>query len=177
MPSWSLGMASTRGITGKVVRVSDGDTLTAFVQRDQSLEQIKVRVSGIDASEKAQAFGNRSKQGLSDCAFAKQVRVEVTRLDRYGRSAFESGGKNVLSKCKVSKMEPKSERDVEKAYPSADFVAKLRRLADAIENGERFEIQIAGERIYVPVRATFSIEHEKSDGKEEVEFQIKWERE
>ena len=82
-----------------------------------------------------------------------------------------------MSKFQVSKMEPKSERDVEKAYPSADFVAKLRRLADAIENGERFEIQIAGERIYVPVRATFSIEHEKSDGKEEVEFQIKWERE
>jgi len=73
--------------------VSDGDTLTAFVQRDQSLEQIKVRVSGIDASKKAQAFGNRSKQGLSDCAFAKQFQVEVTRLDRYGRSAFESGGK------------------------------------------------------------------------------------
>ncbi|AMS31850.1 hypothetical protein AEM42_04490 [Betaproteobacteria bacterium UKL13-2] len=52
-------------------------------------------------------------------------------------------------------MESKTERDVEKEYPSADFVAKLRRLADAIENGERFEIQIAGERIYVPVRATF----------------------
>ncbi|MFO0115935.1 MAG: amphi-Trp domain-containing protein, partial [Betaproteobacteria bacterium] len=53
-------------------------------------------------------------------------------------------------------MESKTDRDVEKEYPSTDFVAKLRRLADAIENGERFEIQIAGERIYVPVRATFS---------------------
>ena len=74
-------------------------------------------------------------------------------------------------------MEPKSERDIEKGYPKADFVAKLRRLADAIENGERFEIQIAGERIYVPVRATFTIEHERSDGEEEIEFQIKWERE
>ncbi len=72
-------------------------------------------------------------------------------------------------------MEPKPERDVEKGYPKADFVAKLRRLADAIENGERFEIQIAGERIYVPVRATFNIEHERSDGEEEIEFQIKWE--
>jgi len=58
----------------------------------------------------------------------------------------------------------------------AEFVAKLRRLADAIENGERFEIQVAGERIYVPVRATFNIEHERSDGEEEIEFQIKWER-
>ncbi|MHC1744779.1 MAG: amphi-Trp domain-containing protein [Syntrophobacteraceae bacterium] len=71
----------------------------------------------------------------------------------------------------------KQERDIEKEYPKADFVAKLRRLADAIENGERFEIQIAGERIYVPVRARFTIEHERTEGEEEIEFQIKWERE
>lgn len=68
----------------------------------------------------------------------------------------------------------KDERDVEKGYPKADFVAKLRRLADAIENGERFDIQIAGERIYVPARAEFTIEHERSDNEEEIEFQIKW---
>lgn len=74
-------------------------------------------------------------------------------------------------------MVPKQDRDVEKSYPKEDFVAKLRRLADAIESGERFEIQIAGERIYVPVRATFNIEHERSEGEEEIEFQIKWERE
>ncbi|MCL7942259.1 amphi-Trp domain-containing protein [Halomonas sp. ATCH28] len=74
-------------------------------------------------------------------------------------------------------MGSKEERDVEKGYPKADFVAKLRRLADAIENGERFDIQIAGERIYVPVRAEFTIEHERSDDEEEIEFQIKWQNE
>lgn len=74
-------------------------------------------------------------------------------------------------------MSTKPERDVEKGYPKEDFVAKLRRLADAIENGERFEIHIAGERIYVPVRAQFTIEHERSDEDEEIEFQIKWSRE
>ena len=68
----------------------------------------------------------------------------------------------------------KEQRDIEKVYSNEDFVAKLRRLADAIENNERFEIQIAGERIYVPVRAQFSIEHERGDGEEEIEFQIKW---
>jgi amphi-Trp domain-containing protein len=67
-----------------------------------------------------------------------------------------------------------SGRDIEMTYPRSEFVAKLRRLADALETGERFEIQIAGERIYVPVRATFTIEHERSEGEEEVEFQIKW---
>lgn len=71
----------------------------------------------------------------------------------------------------------KAERDIEKGYPKAEFVAKLRRLADAIEKGDRFEIQIAGERIYVPVRAEFTIEHERSDDEEEIEFQIKWKHE
>ena len=68
----------------------------------------------------------------------------------------------------------KKERDIEKTYTNAAFVAKLRRLADAIENGNKFEIQIAGERIYVPVRAVFNIEHEREGGEEEIEFQIKW---
>ena len=77
----------------------------------------------------------------------------------------------------VMQMSVETERDVEKSYPKAEFVAKLRRLADAIESGDRFEIQIAGERIYVPVRATFSVEHEKSEDAEEIEFQIRWERE
>lgn len=69
----------------------------------------------------------------------------------------------------------KDERDIEKDYPLPDFIAKLRRLADALESGQRFEIKIAGERISVPVRATFNIEHERGDGEEEIEFQIKWE--
>jgi len=72
-------------------------------------------------------------------------------------------------------MTEKNERDIEKAYPATEFVAKLRRLADAIENKEKFEIQIAGERIYVPVRAQFNIEHEREGKSEEIEFQIKWE--
>lgn len=69
----------------------------------------------------------------------------------------------------------KKERDIEKTYSTAEFVAKLRRLADALEAGEKFEIQIANERVYVPVRATYSIEHERGETEEEIEFQIKWE--
>jgi len=73
-------------------------------------------------------------------------------------------------------MAAKQQRDIEKEYSKADFVAKLRRLADAIENGSQFEIQIAGERIYVPTRAIYNIEHERSGDEEEVEFQIKWQQ-
>ncbi|EIF00734.1 amphi-Trp domain-containing protein [Saccharomonospora glauca] len=65
-------------------------------------------------------------------------------------------------------------RDVEKFYSTAEVVAKLRRLADALETDKPFRIQIAGERIRVPARARFSIEHERGDGEEEIEFQLKW---
>ncbi len=68
----------------------------------------------------------------------------------------------------------KPERDIEKEYSTSEFVAKLRRLADDLESGENFEIQVAGERIYVPNRAVFNIEHEREDGQEELEFQLKW---
>lgn len=71
-------------------------------------------------------------------------------------------------------MSQKPDRDIEKSYPQHEFIAKLRRLADALEAGERFEIQIAGERIRVPARATLSIEHERGDATEEIEFQITW---
>ncbi|MGB3438906.1 MAG: amphi-Trp domain-containing protein [Actinophytocola sp.] len=65
-------------------------------------------------------------------------------------------------------------RDIERIYSTPDVVAKLRRLADALESGTSFRIQIAGERFRVPARAEFSIEHERGDGEEEVEFQLKW---
>ena len=71
-------------------------------------------------------------------------------------------------------MASKPTRDIEKDYPLGQFAEKLRRLADAIEAGERFEIQIAGERISVPVRATYNIAHERSDSEEEIEFQVTW---
>jgi amphi-Trp domain-containing protein len=67
-----------------------------------------------------------------------------------------------------------SERDVEKDYSVADFAAKLRRLADALEAGKPFRIQIAGERFTVPRNAKISVEHERGDSEEEVEFQLKW---
>ncbi len=65
-------------------------------------------------------------------------------------------------------------RDVERNYSIPEFAAKLRRLADALEAGKPFRIQVAGERIHVPKRASISVEHERGDEEEEVEFQLKW---
>lgn len=68
----------------------------------------------------------------------------------------------------------KENRDVEKRYPKKAFIAKLRRLADALENDRPFFIQIDGERVHVPVRAGVSIEHEREIEGEEIEIQLKW---
>ena len=53
-------------------------------------------------------------------------------------------------------------------------MAKLRRLADAIETAEAFTIQVAGERLRIPASAQFNIEHERSGGRQELEFQLLW---
>lgn len=72
-------------------------------------------------------------------------------------------------------MAKKNARDIEKIYSTRQFVAKLRRLADALESGSPFTIQVAGKRIRVPASASISVEHERSESSEEVEFQLKWE--
>jgi amphi-Trp domain-containing protein len=65
-------------------------------------------------------------------------------------------------------------RDVEATYSAGEFAAKLRRLADALESGGSFRIQIAGERFRVPKHAELSVEHERSGDTEEVELQLRW---
>jgi amphi-Trp domain-containing protein len=68
----------------------------------------------------------------------------------------------------------KTKRDIEKNYPAKQFVIKLRRLADSIEQGKPFRIQVAGERISIPATAIINIEHERGKTDEEIEFQLKW---
>lgn len=65
-------------------------------------------------------------------------------------------------------------RDIERTYSRAQFVAKLRRLADALERGSAFSIQVAGERLRIPADAEFNVEHERADGEQELEFQLRW---
>jgi endonuclease YncB( thermonuclease family) len=69
-------------LVGQVVGVTDGDTITLL---DATHTQYKVRLSGIDAPEKKQAFGQSSKKSLSDLVYLKVVSVEYSKQDRYGR--------------------------------------------------------------------------------------------
>lgn len=68
----------------------------------------------------------------------------------------------------------KHKRDIEKVYSAKKFAEKLRRLADALEAKESFRIQVAGKRITIPADAKISIEHERAEGEEEIEFQLRW---
>lgn len=67
-------------------------------------------------------------------------------------------------------------RDLTRSYSRSQFAAKLRRLADAVETGTAFTIQVAGERMHIPADVTFNIEHERSGSGEELEFQLLWSR-
>lgn len=78
----SLGTAHADVLEGNVMGISDGDTITVLVDR----REVKVRVSGIDAPEKKQPFGQRSKENMSECAFGKAVAIEWRKTDRYGRT-------------------------------------------------------------------------------------------
>ena len=78
-----FGLVAAETISGKVIGVADGDTVTVL---DATKTQHKIRLSGIDALEKAQPFGQRSKENLSRLVFGKQVSVDATKTDRYGRA-------------------------------------------------------------------------------------------
>lgn len=75
--------ATAATLSGKVVGVSDGDTITVL---DAAKVQTKIRLAGIDAPEKSQAFGNRSKQHLSDLVYQKTVDIDWNKTDKYGRT-------------------------------------------------------------------------------------------
>lgn len=80
------GPLTAAELSGKVVGVHDGDTLTLLVPDGSSFKQVKVRLGEIDTPESKQPYGERAKQALSDLAFGKPARVVVEITDKYGRT-------------------------------------------------------------------------------------------
>jgi len=88
----SNGLRYAQRVTGKVVGITDGDTITLLVSTNitnKENREIKVRLAEIDAPEKHQAYGNKAKQALSDKIFGKEVTAIIFDVDRYGRSVAE----------------------------------------------------------------------------------------
>lgn len=79
----TFNVVTAADLTGKVVGIHDGDTLTLLVAGNQ---QVKVRLGEIDTPELAQPYGQKAKQALSDMVFGKEARVVVQDTDRYGRT-------------------------------------------------------------------------------------------
>lgn len=69
-----------------VVAIQDGDSLTAACPVQSGYEQVKVRLAEVDAPEKAQPFGNRSRQSLAELCFQTKASIRTEKKDRYGRS-------------------------------------------------------------------------------------------
>ena len=79
----SLQTSSAYELTGRIISIADGDTVTLL---DANLRQHKIRLSGIDAPEKRQPFGNRSRLHLGTLVFGRQVTADCPKTDRYKRA-------------------------------------------------------------------------------------------
>lgn len=125
---------SVEPVRGRVVAVADGDTLTLL---DENKVEHRIRLSGIDAPEKRQAFGERAKIAMSGRAFGRDAEAECRKVDRYQRRicVVRVDGKDLgLAMLeggfawwyrKYAAEQPKAERD---AYEVAEFNAKASRV-------------------------------------------------
>ena len=80
------GLSLAESLSGKVISVADGDTITVLRSQDGTKTPVKIRLSGIDTPEKKQDYGNKAKQALSAKVFGKTVTVTYKTKDRYGRT-------------------------------------------------------------------------------------------
>lgn len=129
-----VGPIQAETITGRVVGIADGDTLTIL---DAGRQQRKIRLSGIDAPEKAQPYGERSKTSLSALAFGQDATADCPKKDRYGRDVCtvtvkgeDVGLEQVAAgmawwyRKYAGEQIPQARAD----YEAAEFMAKARRL-------------------------------------------------
>lgn len=117
-----------RAIEGKVISVTDGDTLKIL---DKGKVVHKIRLAKIDAPEKIQSFGMKSKQNLSKICFGKQARAEVETIDRYGRSVA------VISCDKVMPILNKSKEVLHGFTADTQMTLSLLKLKPLLEKKKR----------------------------------------
>jgi len=121
-------------LQGKVVSVADGDTITVL---DGNKTQHKIRLQGIDAPEKAQAFGHKSKQSLNQLVHSKMVTVEFEKKDKYGRTVGKvllNGTDVCLEQIKLGmawhykQYQSEQSKEDREIYAQAEQLAKLQAI-------------------------------------------------
>jgi len=123
-------------LQGKVISISDGDTITVL---DADHQQHKIRLSGIDAPEKKQPFGQRSKEHLSDLVFGKPVAVEWNKRDRYQRII----GKVMVAEPSCSKPDCYKTLDAGLSQVSVGLAWWYRQYAREQLSGDRQKYELA----------------------------------
>ena len=120
-------------LTGHVVGITDGDTLTLLVDR----QQYKIRIAGIDAPERHQAWGDKSKLNISRLSFSQQAVADCPKVDRWGRQICKVTVNGVdigLEQVKdgmawwYRKYAKEQAAEDQPIYENAELMAKLRRL-------------------------------------------------
>jgi endonuclease YncB( thermonuclease family) len=126
--------SASKMLQGKVVSVADGDTITVL---DAEKIQYKIRLQGIDAPEKAQAFGAKSKQALHEMVHGKTVQVSYEKSDKYGRIVGKVllGGQDICHQqikaglaWHYKKYQDEQPRDDRDAYHASEMAAKSQKL-------------------------------------------------
>ena len=121
-------LLSAQILKGKAVKITDGDTFTLLVDGH---EQVRIRIDGIDAPEKGQAFGNRAKEYLSGMIWGEMLTVCVTKTDRYGRSIGKVSTPSVvdvgLEMIKAGYAWQYRDYNKEKPYEDAEILARRNR--------------------------------------------------
>lgn len=161
---------------GKMARlVIDGIDVLVSSVRTQTLDDEVFRLHGIDVTRYklvALKSANHFRAGFDPLAKA------IVTADGPGLSARDVRlwPYQNLRRPLWPFDEIEEEKEVEKEYSARAAAAKLRRLAAALEAGESFEIQVAGNRISVPAGATIAFEYERDGEEEELEIELKWSR-
>lgn len=126
-------LASAKEAQYRVVKIADGDTLTALSEQNR---QLKCRLYGIDAPEKRQAFGQASKISLAQLAFGRSAQIDIVGRDRYGRAICRVAVAGVdVNKEQIARGMAWMYRQYadDRAYSDAESVAQARRIGIWIE--------------------------------------------
>ena len=126
-------LASAREASYRIVKIADGDTLTALSEQKR---QLKCRLYGIDAPEKRQAFGQASKISLAQLAFGRSAQIDIVGRDRYGRAICRVAVAGVdVNKEQIARGMAWMYRQYadDRSYSDAESVAQARRIGIWVE--------------------------------------------